>query len=134
MKKLALILVLVLLFSFPIHADNVTENSIQPRESSVFTSVASSVGKSAYGGDCSLVDEGSGTITITLQKKLTSNNSWLPVDGATGSKSFSSTMICAYSKSKVLSSGTYRCKTYVKATVNGTTETRTVYSPELTVN
>lgn len=133
MKKFILVVTIFLSFSLPVFASDFT-SSIEPRASYVFRSVTSSINASAYGGSCSLTDDGSGTITITLQKKLTSNNSWMPVDGASGSKSFSSTMTCAYSKSRILSSGTYRCKTYVKATVNGTTETRTVYSPELTVN
>lgn len=134
MKKFVLFLILILSFSLSVSADDTAENSIQPRESSVFNSVGSSIAKYAYGGDCSLVDDGKGTMTIILQKKLTSNNSWMPVDGEKYSKSFSGTSLCSFSHSKILSSGTYRCKTIVTATVGSKSDSRTVYSPSLTLN
>lgn len=133
MKKAILFILLLSTFSIPVFASDAVKE-VEPRESSVFSSVTSSINATAYGGSCSLMDYGSGTMTITLQKKLTSNNSWLPVDGATGTKSFSSRVIYGFSKSKTLSAGTYRCKVYVKATVGSYTDSRTVYSPTLVVS
>lgn len=134
-KKLALFFTLLLSFSIATFASaDTTTRTVEPRESSVFSSVTSSVHASAYGGSCSLMDFGSGTMKITLQKQLTSNKSWMPVDGATGTKSFSDRIDFAYSKNKTLSAGTYRCKVYVKATVGSHTDTRTVYSPTLVIS
>lgn len=129
MKKL-LFIALLLTFCTTAFA---SENTLAPRASYVFTDVGSSISKTAYGGDCALVDVGSGHVTIYLQKK-NSSGTWETVDGCTSKKTFSETTVCTHSKSKTLSSGTYRCKTYVLAYVNGYTDRRTVYSPTLTVN
>ncbi len=133
MKKIALLLTLLLTFSIPTFASE-AEKTIEPRESYVFSSVTASINASAYGGSCSLMDYGNGTIKITLQKQLSSNKSWMPVDGATGTKSFSHRIIDGLSKNKSLSAGVYRCKVYVKATVGSHTDSRTVYSPTLTIS
>ena len=129
MKRI--LLFLCLLFTFSITAVASADN-IMPKASYVFTDVGSSISKTGYGGDCSLVDEGSGHITIYLQKK-NSSGSWVDVDGSSSKKTFSETTVAAHSKSKTLSAGTYRCKTYVIGYVNGYTDRRTVYSPTLTV-
>jgi hypothetical protein len=136
MKKYIFIFcILLLASSFPVFADEITENdvTIQPRASYVFSSVSSGIGKSGYMGDCALVDEGKGTLKIRLQKYSSSSSSWVTVDGPY-SKSFSDTTVCAYSKSKILSTGKYRCRTDVTATVGTHTDSRTVYSSTLTIN
>lgn len=138
MKKLFFVIIsLCMCFSFPAYADSLSnndENTIQPRASYVFSEYSSAITKSAYGGDAILEDTGSGTITITLQKYASASNSWVALDGPY-SKSFSNTTVVAFSKSRILSTkGKYRCKTTVKATVNGRTETKTVYSGTLTIN
>lgn len=133
MKKAALFLTLLLTFSLPVSASDLSK-TVEPKASYVFRSETASINASAYGGSCSLTDYGSGTMTITLQKQLTSNKAWMPVDGATGTKSFSSKITYGFSKSKILSAGTYRSKVYVKATVGSHTDSRTVYSPSLVVS
>lgn len=136
MKKFLLsISILTLFFSFPIYAQE-TENTtvvIEPKASYVFDTVGAGVDKSGYVGDCSLTGVGSGTLKITLQKYSTTYNSWLTSAGPY-SKSFSGTTVCALSKSKILSKGKYRCKTQVTATVGSHKDSRTVYSPTLTIN
>ena len=132
MKKAVLFLTLLLVSSMPVFASE-TVKTVEPKASYVFHSVTSSINASAYGGSCSLNDYGSGSMKITLQKQLASNKSWMPVDGATGTKSFSSKMAYGFSKSQILSPGTYRCKVYVKATVGSHTDSRTVYSPNLVI-
>lgn len=130
MKKILIFICLLFAYNITVLA---SDSEITPRASYVFTDVGSTISKTGYGGDCSLVDEGSGHITIYLQKK-NSSGVWENVDGQTSKKTFSETTVCTHSKSKTLSSGTYRCKTYVLAYVNGYTDRRTVYSPTLTVN
>ena len=133
MKKAILFFVLLLTFSLPVCASE-HSRSIEPKASYVFHSVTSSINATAYGGSCSLTDFGDGSMKITLQKQLSSNKSWMPVDGATGTKSFSNRIDFAYAKNKTLSAGVYRCKVYVKATVGSHTDNRTVYSPTLTIS
>lgn len=136
MKKfLLLISILTLLFSFPTYAQETenAKNAIEPKASYVFTTVASALTRSSYGGDCSLTGVGSGTMTLRLQQYASASNSWVTVAGPY-SKSFSGTTICAFSKSKILSKGKYRCRTDVTATVGSHTDSRTVYSPTLTIN
>lgn len=134
MKRfLALLTILTLTFSLNVFAnEEMEEGTIEPRSSYVFDTVGSSISKTAYGGDCSLVGVGSGTLTIRLQKY--SSGSWSTVSGTTSSKTFSNTRICAYGKNKTLSAGKYRCKTTVTATVGSHSDSRTVYSNTLTVN
>lgn len=133
MKKSLLFFALLLICSMPVYASD-SSKTIEPKASYVFSSVTSSINATAYGGSCSLVTSGSGTIKITLQKQLTSNKSWMPVDGATGTSSFSNRYAYSYSKNKTLSAGTYRCKVYVSATVGSHTDNRTVYSPSLVIS
>ena len=134
MKRfLALLTILTLTISLNVFAnEEMEEGTIEPRSSYVFDTVGSSISKTAYGGDCSLVGVGSGTLTIRLQKY--SSGSWSTVSGTTSSKTFSNTRICAYGKNKTLSAGKYRCKTTVTATVGSHSDSRTVYSNTLTVN
>ena len=137
MKKLKFMLVISifsLTLSFPIFASEQSNQkiTIEPRASYVFSSVASGISPTGYAGDCSLENKGSGTLTISLQKYT--SGSWATVSGTSSSKSFTNTTICAHSKSKTLSKGKYRCKTYVKATVGSHTDSRTVYSSTLTIN
>lgn len=134
MKRfIALFMILSLTFSLNVFAsEEIEEDTIEPRSSYVFSSVGSSISKTAYGGDCVLVGKGSGTLTIRLQKY--SSGSWSTVSGTTSSKSFSDTKLCAHSKNKTLSAGKYRCKTTVTATVGSHSDSRTVYSNTLTVN
>lgn len=136
MKRfLALFTILTLTFSMNVFASETDEEAtIEPRASYVFDSVGSSISKTAYGGNCALVDEGSGTLTIRLQKYSSSTGSWSTVSGTTSSKSFSNTTICVHSKSKTLSAGKYRCKTTVTATVGSHSDSRTVYSSTLTIS
>lgn len=130
MKKF---LLFILLLTFSSTTAFAADTTIEPRASYVFDDVSSYISKSTYGGGCALTDVGSGHVTIYLQKK-NSSGTWENVDGQTSKKTFSGTTVCSHSKSKTLSSGTYRCKTYVLAYVNGYTDRRTVYSPTLTVN
>ena len=134
MKRfLALFTILTLAFSMNVFASESNEEStIEPRASYVFDSVSSSISKTAYGGECTLVGVGSGTLTIRLQKY--SSGSWSTVSGTTSSKSFSNTKLCVHSKSKILSAGKYRCKTTVTATVGSHSDSRTVYSSTLTIS
>lgn len=136
MKRfIALFTILTLTFSMNVFAsENNEESTIEPRSSYVFSSVSSSISKTAYGGECTLVGVGSGTLTIRLQKYSSSTGSWSTVSGTTSSKSFSNTRICAHGKNKTLSAGKYRCKTTVTATVGSYSDSRTVYSNTLTVN
>ena len=134
MKKLILFFTLLFTFSATAFAaDSTDESSVQPCESSVFSEVSSAISKTAYSGRCVLMRDGSGAITITLQKKNSSGD-WENVTGSSTTKTFSNTISAGHSKSKTLSPGTYRCKTYVTATVNGVTDGRFVYSPVLTLN
>lgn len=138
MKKLfCVILSLCICFSIPTRADSLSDENqmtIEPRASYVFSTYGSAISKSAYGGNATLEDTGSGTITITLQKYASASNSWVALDGPY-SKTFTNTTVVTFSKSRNLTTkGKYRCKTTVKATVNGRTETKTVYSGTLTIN
>lgn len=133
-KKMILFITLLIAFSTTAFAaDTSEESTIQPRESSVISEVSSAISRTGYSGTCTLMEVGSGAITITLQKK-NSSGEWENVAGSSTTKTFSNTMLASHSKSKTLSSGTYRCKTYVTATVNGKTDGRFVYSPVLTLN
>lgn len=134
MKRfLVFVTILTLTFSLNVFAsEEIEEDTIEPRSSYVFSSVSSSISKTAYGGECTLVGVGSGTLTIRLQKY--SSGSWSTVSGTTSSKSFSNTKLCVHSKSKVLSAGKYRCKTTVTATVGSHSDSRTVYSSTLTIS
>ena len=134
MKKLILFLTLLFAFSTTAFAADASEESvIEPKASSVFMEVTSIISRTAYGGSCTLVKTGSGAITITLQKKNSSGD-WENVSGSSTTKTFSNTTVAGHDKSKILPAGTYRCKTYVTATVNGVTDGRFVYSPVLTLN
>lgn len=136
MKRfLILFTILTLTFSMNVFADEANEeNIIEPRASYVFDSVSSSISKTAYGGECTLVGVGSGTLTIRLQKYSSSTGSWSTVSGTTSSKSFSNTKVCAHGKNKTLTAGKYRCKTTVTATVGSHSDSRTVYSSTLTIS
>lgn len=135
MKKILFILCsLIIGISYPIASyANTNEVEIEPRSSYVFGSVGSAISPSAYGGDCTLVATGSGTVTISLQKYASASNSWVTMAGPS-SKSFSNSKIGSHSKSKILTKGKWRCKTYVKASANGHTDSRTVYSGTITIN
>lgn len=134
MKKIILFLSLLIAFSTTAFAADISEEStIEPKASSVFSEVCSAISRSAYSGDCTLMKKGSGAITITLQKKNSSGD-WENVAGSSSTKTFSNVIMAGHSKSKILSEGTYRCKTYVTATVDGVTDGRFVYSPVLTLN
>jgi hypothetical protein len=134
-KYLCFIFVLLLCFSFPVFASENTEaeSTIQPRSSYVFDSYGAGINTSGYAGDCALVSKGSGTLKIRLQKYSSSSGSWTTVAGPY-SKSFSDTTVCALSKSKTLSTGKYRCRTDVTATVGSHTDSRTIYSSTLTIH
>lgn len=132
MKKYMLLLSFLLLsISFPVSAN--TTATIEPRASYVFDSVSSGVNKSGYFGDCALVDDGKGTLTLRLQIYASASNSWITIAGPY-SKSFSGTTVCALSKGYILSKGKYRCRTDVTASVGNHKDSRTVYSPTLTIN
>lgn len=136
MKKIMLFLVLCICFSLPVYADELPEASstvIEPRASYVFVSTGAYITKSAYGGNCSLVSRGSGTITISVQKYASASNSWVTMAGPS-SKSFSNTAIPVYEKSKTLTKGKWRCKASISAKVGSHSDSRTVYSGTLTVN
>lgn len=141
MKKIvSLILVLAMSFCLPTFASETealfqsdTASTVEPKASHVFMSVTSAINKSNFGGSCSLVDDGKGTMTIRLQKYASASNSWVTMVGPS-SKSFSGTDICSFGKSAILSKGKYRCRTDVTATVGNYTDSRTVYSGTLTIN
>lgn len=133
-KKLLLILSLASLFCLPTFAETTSEEVVvAPRASSVFGSYASYIHPSYYGGDCGLLGVGSGSVQIILQKQNSTNKAWYIYDSQNFTKYFLNTSVCSYSKNYTLPAGTYRCKTIVKATLDGVTETKTVYSPSLTV-
>ena len=138
MKKLLIsVIIFALCFSSQIYAEELPQEAkiaIEPRASHVFASVSSTISKTGYGGGCDLVDYGSGTLTIRLQKYASASGSWVTIAGPY-SKSFSNTLICAYSKSKSLTTaGKYRCRTSVTAKVGSYSDSRTVYSGTLTIN
>lgn len=136
MKKIVLLLVLCICFSFPVYADElpkVSSTVVEPRASYVFVSTGAFISKSAYGGECDLVSKGSGTITISVQKYASASNSWVTMAGPS-SKSFSNTSIPIYEKSKTLTKGKWRCKASISAKVGSHSDSRTVYSGTLTVN
>ncbi len=134
MKKIAVLLILLLLFPASASASDGTLASIvEPKASYVFTSTGSSINRSYYGGNCGLLGVGKGTIQIILQKQNDYNKFWYTYDGQNYIKGFSDTRVCTYSKSYILPVGKFRCKAIITATVDGITDTRTVYSPELTI-
>lgn len=136
MKKILIVFSLLILgITYPIatYASTDTSIKIEPHSSYVFDSVGSAISPSAYGGDCTLVAKGSGTVTIRLQKYASASNSWVTMEGPS-SKSFSNTKICNHGKSKTLTKGKWRCRTSVTATANGHTDSRTVYSGTITIN
>lgn len=134
MKKKLILLLLPLLFSLPVCADSAGERTVvEPRASTVFNSTGSAISRTAYGGDCTLLGDGKGSVQINLQKQNSYNKFWYVYDGQTSTKTFTNTSVCAHSKNYILPEGKFRCKTVATATRNGVTETRTVYSPELTV-
>ena len=134
MKKIAILFALILLFPATVSANEITLTStIEPKASYVFSSTGSSINQAYYGGNCGLLGVGKGTVQIILQKQNDYNKFWYTYDGQNYIKGFSDTRVCAYSKNYTLPAGKFRCKAIITATVNGITDTRTVYSPELTV-
>lgn len=134
MKKTILLLFLILLFPTTAFASDTTLSSyVEPKASYVFLNTGSSINRSYYGGDCSLLDVGKGSVQIILQKQNDYNKFWYTYDGQNFIKGFSGTTVCAYSKNYTLPAGKFRCKAIITATVDGITDTRTVYSPELTI-
>ena len=134
MKKFITILLFSLLFCTSVSADDVSEaTTIAPRASSVFHSYTSFINTTYFGGDCAILDVGSGSVQIILQKQNSTNKAWYTYNGQSSIKYFLNTTVCSYSKNYTLPAGTFRCKTIVTATVDGVTETKTVYSPTLTV-
>lgn len=134
MKKITLLLAFVLLFPATVSASEATLSStIEPKASYVFTSTGSSINPAYYGGNCGLLGLGKGTIQIILQKQNDYNKFWYTYDGQNYTKGFSDTSVYAYSKNYILPVGKFRCKAIITATVDGITDTRTVYSPELTI-
>lgn len=138
MKKLflsfLLVSIIVTSFSTIILADSTTEEVIiTPKASSVFDSYGSSINSSAYGGDCTLMADGNGSIQIILQKQNEYSKAWYTYDSQNYTKTFTNTSVCAFGKYYTMPVGKFRCKTIVTATVNGVTETKTVFSPELTI-
>lgn len=134
MKKCILILLLSLSFCLSVSADDtVEETAVTPRASSVFDSYGAAINTTYFGGDCALLGIGSGSIQIILQKQNSTNKAWYTYDGQSSTKYFLNTGVCSYSKNYILPAGSFRCKTIVTATLNGVTETKTVYSPVLTV-
>ena len=134
MKKLFFLIIALILFPITVSAANNTQTTtVEPKASYVFNSTGSSINQSHYGGHCILLDEGKGAIQIILQKQDTSTNTWSTYDGQNYIKGFSGTSVYAYSKDYTLPTGKFRCKAIITATVDGITDTRTVYSPELTI-
>ena len=134
MKKLILILFLSLAFASNVSAEsNIDSTIVAPCASSVFDSYTAAINPSYYGGDCAILGIGSGSIKIILQKQNSTNKAWYTYDSQSFTKYFLNTSVCSYSKNYTLPAGTFRCKTIVTATLNGVTETKTVYSPTLTV-
>lgn len=134
MKKILVIFLLTLVLCTNVYAnETISKNTLEPRASDVFISVGSAINRSNYGGDCTLFDDGYGSVQIILQKQNDYNKFWYTYDGQNYIKGFSNTAVCSYSKSYNLPAGKFRCKTIITATLNGVTDTRTVYSPELTI-
>lgn len=138
MKKFVFISLLSLCLCFGISdsvsaAETTEATAVSTRASTVFHSYTAYLNPSYYAGDCSLLGTGSGSVQIILQKQNSTNKAWYIYDSQNYTKYFLNTSVCAYSKNYTLPAGTFRCKTIVTATLNGVTETKTVYSPTLTV-
>lgn len=134
-KKAIIFFILTLSFCSTVAADENTEaNAVSGRASDVFNSYTSFINPNYFGGDCVLINRGSGSVQIILQRKDSVNGWWFTYDRQNYTKNFSNTSVCAYSENYTLPAGsTFRCKTNVEATLNGKTDSKTVISPELTV-
>jgi len=134
MKKILFVLLTLLLFPTTVVAANsIHTTNIEPKASYVFHSTGSSINRTAYGGNCILLEEGKGSIQIILQKQNDYSKAWYTYDGQNYIKGFNGTSVCAYAKEYTLPKGKFRCKAIITATVDGISDSRTVYSPELTI-
>lgn len=138
MKKIiCTILTVVMIFgtSIPVFASSnisVNENSIgfaQPRASLAISSNSPRVLSSTYSTYLSLTGYGDADVTITLEKK--SGSSWEYVDSESWSgSSFKNKTISK--QFQITQSGTYRCVSYVYATVNGNSDSNEKISTSFT--
>ena len=134
MKKLVFILIALLLFPTTVAAaENIFTSDIEPKASYVFHLTGSSINQTAYGGNCTLLGKGKGSIQIILQKQNDYSKAWYTYDGQNYIRGFSDKSVFAYSKEYTLPKGKFRCKAIITATLNGISDSRTVYSPELTI-
>lgn len=134
MKKFISILLLSLCFCSTVHAEETTiQATATGRASSVFLCYTAAIHPSYFGGDCSLLGEGKGSVQIILQRQDSVNGWWFMYNSQNYTKNFSNTSVCSFSKSYILPAGTFRCKTVVSATLDGHSDTKTVISPELTL-
>lgn len=102
---------------------------VAPRASKVFSSVSGSVSSGQYSATAYLVNSGSVTISMTLQKQEGSD--WVDKDSSSGT--YSSVSVKSLVKSfTITESGKYRCSYTITGTVNGETDTRSDYSSTFT--
>lgn len=114
-------------------SNNILSSTIEPRASYVFDSTGSSIHSTFYGGDCILLARGKGSIQIILQKQNEYSKAWYTYDGQNYIRGFSDKSVFSYAKEYTLPKGKFRCKAIITATVDGISDSRTVYSPELTI-
>lgn len=96
--------------------------SIMPRASLAIRSNAPKVTTSSYSTQVTLTARGTANITITLEKQTSSG--WEYVDSKSWSnQSFGSSTFKEYFS--ITEKGSYRCVSYVYATVNGNSDSNT---------
>lgn len=93
------------------------------------------IGKKAY---CTSTTDGANAVSITVEQTLEKYSGWLwvweSVDGASWTKTVNKKTISVGNTKSGLSSGTYRLKSvFTLASLDGKSETITVYSSEKTV-
>jgi len=134
MKKILYLIIALFLFPVTVSASqNILTTTIEPKASYVFNSTGSTIHPSYYGGNCGLLDTGKGSIQIILQKQNEYSKAWYTYDGQNYIRGFSDKSVFAYAKEYTLPKGKFRCKAIITATVDGISDSRTVYSPELTI-
>ena len=101
---------------------------VVPYASNVFSSKSATVNSTKCTAFCSLKNTGSVTITNILQKQ-NSNGVWYDYLTTDSGKTYTNVRSATHTYNYTISSsGKYRCKSIMKGTVSGYTETVTVYS------
>lgn len=101
---------------------------VVPYSSYVFISKSATISSTKCTASCSLKSTGNVTITNVLQKQ-NSNGNWYDYLTNDGGKTYTNVKSATHTYSYTMgSSGKYRCKSVIKGTVSGHTETVTIYS------